>query len=104
VSTAFLSIGLGLENTKIHQEYPINLAWEVGSTTLFFNAGSNIAHWIFGFKYWVISKEIPNAIRATNPIDLKSSENRYRIFSYIGIAINLAFCIWVAVKRGQLSY
>jgi hypothetical protein len=104
VATALLAIGLGLENTNIHKERPIDLAWEVGSTTLFFNAGSNIAHWIFGFKYWVISREIPNALKATNPNDLKSNENRYKVLNLLGIAGNLAFCIWVAIKRGQLSY
>lgn len=73
-------------------------------TTLFFNAGSNVVHWLFAYKYWVISREIPKALRISNPSELKSSEKKYNVVNIIGLLINLLFCIWLAIRRGQLSY
>lgn len=70
ISTAFFAVGLSLESSPIHKEYPIRIAIEVGITAFIFNAGSNSIHWIFAFKYFIISKEIPNAIKAKNAIEI----------------------------------
>lgn len=66
VGTAILSVGIGLENTNVHTERTEELAIVVGITTFFFNGGSLLLHWLFSFKYWVISREIPKVISANN--------------------------------------
>jgi len=78
------------------------VAVEVGITTFFANGGTLLLHWLFSFKYWVISLEIPKVLKATETT-LQSSETKYNILNSIGILVNLLFSIWVAVRRGQLS-
>ena len=102
ISTALLAVGIGMENTNIHVERTLGLASEVGITTFFFNGGTLLLHWLFSFKYWVISLEIPKVLKATGTT-LKSSETKYKIYNAIGITVNMLFCVWVAVRRGQLS-
>ncbi len=65
ISTALLAIGIGLENTAVHVEKTKQLAIEVGFTTFFFNGGNLLLHWLFSFKYWVISQEIPKVLQST---------------------------------------
>jgi len=36
-----------------------------------------MVHWIFGFKYWIISREIPKALKLRDTDELHSSESRY---------------------------
>lgn len=62
ISTALLAVGLGLENTDVHVERKSQLAWTVGISTFFFNGGTLLLHWLFSFKYWVISLEIPKVL------------------------------------------
>ena len=99
ISTALLSVGWGMENTKIHVERTKELALEVGITTFFFNASTLLLHWLFSFKYWVISLEIPKVIQ-TKKTEFKSSETKYNILNAIGITINLLLSVWVSVRRG----
>ena len=35
----------------------------VGVTNVMFDCSTNLVHWLFAFKYFVISREIPKAIR-----------------------------------------
>jgi len=64
ISTALMAVGIGMENTNVHVEKPLGLACEVGITAFFFNAGTLLLHWLFSFKYWVISLEIPKVLQA----------------------------------------
>ena len=70
---------------------------------------SNLMYWMFGFKYWVISIEVPRLIASTKDGtegNHKSicSEAGYEALNWVGITINLAFCLWVGWKRGMLDY
>lgn len=64
ISAALLVVGTGLENTNTHIQKPRALAIEVGIATLFSNAGNLLLHWLFSFKYWVMSLEIPKVLSA----------------------------------------
>ena len=35
---------------------------------------------------------------------LKSSERKYKIINAIGVAVDTLICIWLAIRRGQLSF
>ena len=60
--TTLLAIGVYWEVTPFHQENQDFLAWFMFVTIFFFYFTSNLLYWLFGFKYWVISIEIPNMI------------------------------------------
>ena len=66
-------------------------------------------YWMFGFKYWVISIEVPRLIAATkegSEANHKSicSETSYDALNWVGIIVNLIFCLYVGWKRGMLMY
>ena len=63
LGTALLAMGIALESTDFHAERSQALAVEIGITTIFFNGGSLLLHWLFSFKYWVISREMPKVIQ-----------------------------------------
>ena len=70
---------------------------------------SNLIYWIFGFKYWVISIEVPRLIAESKEgpqSNHKSicTEARYKALNWIGILINLGFCLAVAWLRGKVEY
>jgi hypothetical protein len=61
-----------------------------------------LLHWLFSFKYWVISQEIPKL--KTTGTDFKSSETKYKVLNVIGISVNMLACLWLATRRAQLDY
>lgn len=79
------------------------LAVVVGVADFGCEGGALLLHWMFSFKYWVISLEIPKAIQ-TSAAEFQSSENKYRVYNAIGITINMLTCAWLAVRRAQLDY
>jgi hypothetical protein len=103
VGTAFLSVGLALEtDPTYHADNEIFVARLIGWNTLLFNLPTNLLHWLFAFKYWVISVEVPLVL--TNQIQKKASRERlYFAFNLFMIALNVGFCIWVSIERYQLS-
>ncbi len=100
LGTAFLAMGIALESTDFHKERSKALAIEIGITTVFFNGGSLLLHWLFSFKYWVISREIPKVLQGQI---LQSNEWKYNLYNAVGILVNMAICVWLGVRRGQLS-
>lgn len=71
---------------------------------------SNLMYWLFGFKYWVISIEVPHLIEAQKegsdgqPRKRICTEKRYEVVNWIGILVNFIACAWLAWKRGVVSY
>ena len=64
---------------------------------------------MFGFKYWVISIEVPRLIAASKESSKGNhksicSEARYEAINWVGILINLGFCLVVGWKRGLIEY
>lgn len=77
-------------------------------TVFLFYFLSNLIYWLFGFKYWVISIEVPRSIAAKKKWrDEKDksicTEAGYEILNWLGIIINLIFCLWLGWKRGVLE-
>lgn len=103
IGTALLSIGLALETDPVfHAEHEYFVARLIGWDTLLFNLPTNLLHWLFAFKYWVISVEVPLAL--TGQIKKKANRERlYFIFNIFMILVNVAFCIWVSIERYRLS-
>ena len=69
---------------------------------------SNLMYWLFGFKYWVISIEIPNMIEAAKEDGKQQkricSETRYKVLNWLGILVNFAVCAVLAWKRGLVNF
>ena len=64
IGTATLATGLALEtDPDFHERHSVGLAQLIGCTTFFFNFPTNLLHWTFGWKYYVISIEVPKALR-----------------------------------------
>ena len=82
----------------------------------FFYFISNLIYWLFGFKYWVISIEIPNLIAAQKEAEERGideeklerkrfcTEARYNALNWFGIIVNAVCIAWLAWKRGALDY
>ena len=67
-------------------------------------------YWLFGFKYWLISIEIPYLLEKKRDEDIKNEENqnyrrlcsemRYKILNWVGIMVNFISCAFSGYKRG----
>jgi hypothetical protein len=70
-NTVILAIAVFLEVTPWHQAHRMELMYIIGFSIFFFYFVSNLMYWLFGFKYWVISIEIPTLI-AYQEVELSS--------------------------------
>jgi hypothetical protein len=66
-------------------------------------------YWMFGFKYWIIliavMRLIPKSKEGSQVNNKRiCSEARYEELNWIGILINLGFCLAVGWKRGVVEY
>jgi hypothetical protein len=71
-------------------------------------------YWLFGWKYWVISLEIPALVNEqTEELDLEKpverkerfwTEKRYNVLNWMGITINSGFCVWLGYSRFLISW
>jgi len=73
---------------------------------------------LFGFKYWVIGKEVPDMLNEeqeeqtkefdpTKPVERKKrfwTEKRYNTFNIIGLSINLLACTVLGCMRSKANY
>lgn len=104
IGTAFLSIGLALETDyEFHKNNKLFVANLIGWDTLVFNTPTNLMHWLFAYKYWVISIEVPNALSKETIMRQNVRERLYLGLNIFMISINVFFCIWVSTARYQLS-
>ena len=78
--------------------------------------------WIFSFKYWVVSVEMPKAINmmtkrsqsrsssksraqsvvTDDEILMENAEKSYWWIKWIGILVNLGFTTWYCIEYGKL--
>ena len=113
-NTVLLAVAVFLEITAWHQAHRDELMFIMGGSIFLFYFVSNLMYWLFGFKYWVISIEIPQLISQQqaelNPdkeIVRKErfcTEAKYNALNAVGILVNFAFCAWVGWKRAELDY
>lgn len=78
--------------------------------------------WLFSFKYWVVSVEMPKAInqmtrrsqsrsgsrysrtrslQTDDEIIMENFENHYRWAKWAGVFVNLGFVIWYSIEYGK---
>lgn len=107
--TTVLAVALFLEISPWQQAHREELMYMIGISIFLFFFVSNLMYWLFGFKYWVISIEIPQLItqqeaEITNDKEDQRkkrfcSEAKYNALNAFGILVNLFFCAWVGWKR-----
>jgi hypothetical protein len=100
IGIAMLVVALKLENSPLRVTKNIELAIVIGITNFLFVGGSALYHWIFCFKYWVISLEFAKVL---NNEEIESIQLCYNIYNTIGIVSSLIMSIWLGVARGQLA-
>jgi hypothetical protein len=61
-NTVVLAVAVFLEICPWHQAHRDELMIIMGVSIFLFYFVSNLMYWLFGFKYWVISIEIPQLI------------------------------------------
>lgn len=68
----------------------------------------NVLYWLFGFKYWVISIEVPKIISEDSEGTRKKkrfwTEKRYKLFALIGVVLNVVICLGPGIMRGLCNY
>ena len=57
-------------------------------------------HWLFSFKYWVISREVPKLFESKQ---ISFKEGSYRMINTIGCLVNIVPCLLIAYFRGKLT-
>ena len=109
LNTIWIAVLDYLDATHYHKNHAEAQAIMDTICIFFFFGTSNLMYWLFGFKYWVISIEVPRLISASkegNEAGHKSicSETRYEALNWVGIIINMAVCMLAAWKRGIMEY
>jgi hypothetical protein len=109
LSTVLIALMMYTEMTPWHNEHPLWCAILVGFSVGFFYLPSNIIYWLFGWKYWVTSIEVPALVNEqtefdpSKPIEHKQrfwTETRFNILNWFGILVNTGFCVWIGWIRG----
>jgi hypothetical protein len=91
-----------------HQEkYGWYLATNMGVTVFLYYYGGSLAHWLYSYRYWVISQEIPHILYGRSwcmsAEETRRKEKCYKIAEWIGTLINLFVCLVTAILRFTLS-
>lgn len=76
----------------------------------------NSIYWLFGFKYWVIGKEVPDMINEEQQQDKEFDESkvierkkrfwtekRYNFFNKLGLVVNLTACFVLGCLRAKAN-
>jgi hypothetical protein len=97
-----------------HYTHQWGSAMFVGISIILFYLPSNILYWLFGWKYWVISLEVPALVNEqsedidpTKPVERKErfwTEKKYNMLNWFGILVNVGFCVWLGWVRGKRDY
>ena len=59
IAVMVLSVAFYYEKTEYLNDHALEMSIIIGVGTFFFNMGTNTMHWLFGYKYWIISREVP---------------------------------------------
>ncbi len=98
--TLYLSCGDYYEQSRYHYTETDLVAWTISSAVFLFFFFTIIIYWLFGFKYWIISIEVPKFLNGEMPTP---SETRYAIINYSAISFLVFACGVTAYFRFQLS-
>ena len=86
VSYAILMVLIGIETIEIveidTQKKDWFLATGIGIFLFFFYFGGNLAHWLYSYRYWIVSREVPAMIRGNlfTLQEVQKKEKCYMIF------------------------
>jgi len=86
VSYAILMVLIGIETIEIveidTQKKDWFLATGIGIFVFFFYFGGNLAHWLYSYRYWIVSREVPAMIRGNlfTLQEVQKKEKCYMIF------------------------
>ena len=109
LNTCWLVILSYLEATTFHKDHEDAQSIMYAICIFLFYFTSNLMYWMFGFKYWVISIEVPRLIVASKNSSKRNhksicSEARYEALNWVGILINLGVSLCCGWKRGMVEY
>ena len=62
---------------------------------------NNLIYWLYGFKYWVMSIEVPQTYNKERKC--RCSERMYNVIKWVGIILNFALCSYLGYERYHLS-
>jgi len=77
-----------------HIQHIDSIALGVGTSIFFYFYMNNLIYWLYGFKFWIISIEVPEAYNKRDRCKL--SKNCYKLISWTGVIVNLALCVAIA--------
>lgn len=66
-------------------------------TSFYFS--NTLVWWLYGFKQWVISIEVPRQLKSEGRSSFKVNQKSYNIIKWTGIGINAALCIPLGIFR-----
>jgi hypothetical protein len=101
-STLYLSCADYLESSKYSESNPAKTATVVATAVFIFFFTTILIYWLFGFKYWIISREVPRFLEGNNNMSL--SERKYFVINYIAISSIVLICGIACLIRGIVSY
>lgn len=103
IETSQFELTQYLESDKLFRDNNVQLVTlGVSSSIFFFFFTNNLIYWLYGFKYWVISIEVPDQYSREQK-GCKCTERTYKLINWVGIALNLLICIAIAWQRYDLS-
>jgi hypothetical protein len=101
LSTSALMIGVWMESDPVYRDSHAQLvALLVSISLFFFYFTNNLIYWLYGFKYWVMSIEVPGGYKKNKGF---LSERAYNLISWFGILLNFALILVVSYQRYFLS-
>ena len=101
LSTISLVVCIHFETKKFHETHTELLAVCMGCSIAVFNFTTNCVQWLFSFKYWVISYEVPQKLFEA---PRKSKESLYSRMNTVVVLVNFAACVWLGLSRAQVTF
>ena len=92
-----MAFGDWLEESWWNYEYSILTALNISTACFLFFFVTILIYWLFGFKYWVISIEVPKFINGKSEMSL--SERKYKLINYCFIAFFGSVCAAACTLR-----
>lgn len=76
------------------------VSWLLGIAVFLFFLMTILIYWIFGFKYWVISNEVPRFLDNSEEYKRKCSETTYSIINFFAFGVIFLTCGFAGYFRG----
>jgi hypothetical protein len=90
-----------LEESEIYQEKTTFVAWLVAIAVFIWFLMSIMIYWLFGFKYWVISIEVPRYLNGNAEERRLCSETMFSLINFVAFTVMFVVCGFAAYFRGK---